>query len=81
MLYTTTGLGVLAGPGIYPGCSVVSLGPTGAQPLVACSPAGGRFTFGRSFTLGRVENGQLTALPGIASTTWSAPSGLGSVAW
>jgi hypothetical protein len=39
VLYTTTGHDVLAGPGGYPGCSVVSLGPTGVQPLVACSPA------------------------------------------
>lgn len=80
VLYTTTGLGVLAGPGGYPGCSVVSLGPTGVQPLVACSPAGGRFSFGSLFVLGRVENGKLTVLP--ASATIIGPvSGEGSVAW
>jgi hypothetical protein len=80
VLYTTTGHDVLAGPGTYPGCSVVSLGPTGVQPLVACSPAGGRFSFGKWFVLGRVENGKLTALPGSASTTGAVP-GQGSVAW
>jgi hypothetical protein len=80
VLYTTTGHDVVAGPGTYPGCSVVSLGPTGVQPLVGCSPAGGSFTFGRWFVLGRVENGKLTALPGGASTTGAVP-GQGSVAW
>jgi hypothetical protein len=80
VLYTTTGHDVVAGPGGYPGCSVVSLGPTGVQPLVACSPAGGRFSFGKWFTLGRVENGKLTALPGSASTIGAVP-GQGSVAW
>jgi hypothetical protein len=58
----------------------VSLGPTGVQPLVACSPAGGRFSFGKWFTLGRGENGKLTALPGDASTT-NTVAGKGSVAW
>lgn len=80
VLYTTTGHDVLAGPGTYPGCSVVSLGPTGVQPLVGCSPAGGRFTFGKWFVLGRVENGKLTALPGSTSATGAVP-GQGSVAW
>ena len=79
VLYTTTGHDALAGPGIYPGCSVVSLGPTGVQPLVACSPAGGRFTFGSLFVLGRVENGKLTPLPGDATT--DAIPGQGSIAW
>jgi hypothetical protein len=81
VLYTTTGHHVLTGPGGYPGCSVVSLGPTGVQPLVGCSPAGGRFTFGKYFTLGRVENGELTPLPGSTSATWAAAPGQGSVAW
>jgi hypothetical protein len=80
VLYTTTGRDVITGPGTYPGCSVLSLGPTGAQPLVGCSPAGGRFTFGRFFMLGRVENGKLTALPGGADATGPVP-GQGSVAW
>jgi hypothetical protein len=80
VLYTTRGHGVIAGPGTYPGCSVLSLGPTGVQPLVGCSPAGGRFTFGRFFVLGRVENGKLTALPGSADATGPVP-GQGSVAW
>jgi hypothetical protein len=80
VLYTTTGHDAIAGPGTYPGCSVVSLGPTGVQPLVGCSPAGGSFTFGRFFVLGRVENGKLTALPGGASATGPVP-GQGSVAW
>jgi len=80
VLYTATGHDVLTGPGGYPGCSVVSMGPTGAQPLVGCSPAGGEFTFGRFFVLGRVENGKLTTLLGDTSLTGAVP-GQGSIAW
>jgi hypothetical protein len=55
--------------GLDQGCQVLSLGPTGVQPLVSC------------FTLGRVENGKLTQLPGFPSPSSSGISGQQAAAW
>jgi hypothetical protein len=77
VLYTTTARDVTPpAPSTGQGCQVLSLGPTGVQPLVGCSS----LTGAGSFTFGRLENGNLTALPGFLSPTGTV-SGQGSIAW
>jgi hypothetical protein len=51
------------------GCQVLSLGPTGVQPLVNC------------FAFGRVEKGRLTPLPGFPSPSSSGISPQDTGAW
>jgi hypothetical protein len=51
------------------GCQVLSLGPTGVQPLVEC------------FAFGRVENDRLTPLPGFPSPSASGIAGQQAAAW
>jgi hypothetical protein len=51
------------------GCQVLSLGPTGVQPLVEC------------YAFGRVENGKLTPLAGFPSPSTSGIAGQNAAAW
>jgi hypothetical protein len=56
-------------PSLDQSCSVVSLGPSGVQPLVDC------------LGLGRVENGKFTPLPGFPSPGASGISNQDGAAW
>lgn len=76
VLYTVTVRGVSTDPNAGNGepavdqsCHVLSMGPAGVQPLVAC-PA-----------FGRVENGKLKKLPGFPSPALSGISGQQAAAW
>jgi hypothetical protein len=74
VLYTATAHHATTGangsvPSFDQGCQVLSMGPTGVQPLVSC------------FTFGRVENGKLTPLPGFPSPSSSGIAGQQAGAW
>jgi hypothetical protein len=56
-------------PSLDQGCQVLSLGPTGVQPLVEC------------FAFGRVEDGRLTPLPAFPSPSESGIAGQEAAAW
>jgi hypothetical protein len=76
VLYTATERHVPAGQDattnvsdLDQGCQVLSLGPTGVQPLADC------------FTFGRVEGGKLTPLAGFPSPSASGIAGQSAAAW
>jgi hypothetical protein len=72
VLYTVTTRNVTTGtdvPNLDQGCQVLSLGPTGVQPLADC------------FTFGRVEGGKLTPLAGFPSPSVSGIAGQSAAAW
>jgi hypothetical protein len=71
VLYTATAKHATSGTAasLDQDCQVLSLGPTGVQPLVSC------------FTFGRVDNGRLTPLPGFPSPASSGIAGQQAGAW
>jgi hypothetical protein len=72
VLYKVTTRNVTTGTNVAnldQGCQVLSLGPTGVQPLADC------------FSFGRVEGGKLTPLAGFPSPSASGIAGQSAAAW